>query len=141
MYGRSPNLFRELPTRIGLPESRRQGCPIEYARAVRAVDWMLSEYGRKPTDPVEPRIGVRYEETSTRASREIVDFVRASGLVEKTASRLEERFAFPGAVQIVFRVCGLPEAGWEPDTRQLTVCYELLDLFAAIARRRSGRAD
>jgi hypothetical protein len=136
IYGADPERFRRLPTRTGLPEIRKQGCPAEFARASRAMEWLLAEYGRSATDSVEPRVSVLYEPSPSRANQRIVDVVRASGVVENTARRIDESFALPEPAQIVLRRCGRAEAGWRAGTRQLVVCYELLDLLMSMAKRR-----
>jgi len=38
----------------------------------------------------------------------------------------------PGSIVVTLKTCGRPEAAWQPESRELVVCYELFDAYAKI---------
>lgn len=135
LYGADPETYRDLPARIGLPPARATGCAAEFARADRAVTWLVSTYGRRPGEAPGAPIAVHYEEAPTLVSRQVAGEMRSVGLIEAVVGRVTELFRLPRPVSVVVRRCGHAEAAWQPDRGELVVCYELLDTFYRMSLR------
>ena len=56
-------------------------------------------------------------------------YVRRTRLLEGYADYLNDWIALPERVALMFAVCGGADAFYEPETRTITLCYELLDAF------------
>ena len=56
-------------------------------------------------------------------------YVRKERLLEGYADYLNRWIALPDRVALTFAACGSADAFYEPDTRTITICYELLDAF------------
>jgi hypothetical protein len=139
LYGSDPERFAALPERVQMLPERARSCPVEYEKATFAVDWMFASYARKADDPPGAAVGVRYESPPTRTSQAWRDAIRSQGFVERTLLRFEEFFALDEPMSLVMRSCRQPQAAWMPDTRELVLCYELLDAYALMgARQRAG---
>jgi hypothetical protein len=127
LYGSDPEGFAAVPDVAGLPRERAAGCPGEYQKAENAIGWLLANYGRQVGDPPGAPIDVLYEPPPTRVSSRIVEELKSQRLLELVVGRLRERFTLARPFTVVLRSCGQPEAAWQPDRRELVVCYELLD--------------
>jgi hypothetical protein len=127
LYGSDPVAFERIPEIAGLPHERAQGCAAEYARADRSIQWLLEHYGRRAGDPRGSETEIVYEAPPTRVSQRIVRELRALELLERTLARLHDRFALESPFRLVLRGCGRSEAAWIDASRELVICYELLD--------------
>jgi Putative metallopeptidase len=138
LYGSDPEAFASLPITAGLPRGRAAGCQAEYARAERAIGWLLDNYGRRPGDPPGAPVDVRYESAPTRVSARIADELKSQRLLELIVERLHERFVLARPMTIVLRTCGRAEAAWLPDRRELVICYDLLDTLYLFGLKKAG---
>jgi hypothetical protein len=129
VYGSDPEAYADLPGRIGLPPARARGCPAEYAQAARAFEWLLTTYGRPPGAPKGYQIEIEYGPTRSRVQQDILDELRELGSIEFTVGRVNSLFPLKAPARLVMRSCGRPEAAWQGATRELVICYELLDTF------------
>lgn len=134
LYGSSPERFAAVPALIDLPPERAESCRAEYARAARSIDWLVTTFGRRPSDPQPGEITVVFEEPISRISEYLVREIEAVGLVEWTLQRLKQLIILGQDAQLVIRSCSIPEAAWVPEERELVFCYELLDLYYALSR-------
>ena len=138
LYGADPETYADLPARIELPAARAAGCKAEFAHADRAISWLITTYGRKPGAPEGAALAVRYEKTPTLVATQVAQAMRRVRLIEASAERVGELFALPRPVAIVMRRCGRSEAAWQPEQRELVLCYELLDTFYRMSGQKRG---
>lgn len=127
LYGSDQVAFERIPEIAGLPYERAQGCGPEYVRADRSLQWLLDNYGRRPDDPAVPSTEVIYEPPPTRVSERVLREIRSLELLERTVARLHQRFTLDRPFRLVLRSCGRGEAAWIEASRELVICYELLD--------------
>lgn len=129
VHGSDPVANADLPARIGLPADRARGCPAEYAQAARSFEWLLATYGRSDGNPAGHRIDIEYGPTRSRVQQEMRDELRRLGGIEFAVGRVNSLFPLRAPARLVLRTCGRPEAAWQGATRELVICYELLDVF------------
>ena len=127
IYGSNPKAFESLPTRSGLPRDRADSCVSEYARANEALDWLLKSFGRQPGDPPSAKIDVLYEQPKSMLATRMLVEIQNARLLEQTVERMLDRFTIEQPMSVVMRNCDQSEAAWLPETRELVVCYELID--------------
>lgn len=127
LYGSDSVAFARVPAIAGLPHDRAQGCVDEYARANKSIQWLLENYGRRPGDPTGADVEVVYEPPPTRVSARMLRELENLELLERTVARLQERFTLDRPFRIVLRACGRAEAAWIRASRELVICYELVD--------------
>lgn len=135
LYGADPVTYADLPARSGMPAARAAGCAAEFARADRAISWLLGTYGRKPGEPPGATLEVRYEAPPTLTAQRVVAEMRRVGLAEAVVARIGELFRLPRPATVVMRRCGRPEAAWQPEQREIVICYELADLLYRMTPR------
>jgi hypothetical protein len=129
LYGSDPEGFRQLPGQVGMPAERSAGCAAEWDKANRSFRWLLDNYGRKPGEAPGAPIAIRYGKAATLVSAELLEAVRADGLLERVAERVRERIVLPREISFVMESCGRTDAAWQPERRELVLCLELLDTF------------
>jgi Putative metallopeptidase len=127
LYGSDPIAFARVPEVAGLPPVRAAGCIDEFARADKAIDWLLATFGRHDGDPPGAATEVSYGPPPTLVGRRIVEALRSSELLERTLERLRQRFVLDSPFTLSVRSCGEAEAAWLPEQREMVICYELID--------------
>jgi len=127
LYGSDPTAFADIPDTTGMPGLRAGSCIAEFEQANASVQWLLETYGRKPEDPIGVSMQVLYEDPPTQVAAGLLERIQQSMLFETTLERLSGLFYFEEPILIGVRKCGMPEAAWIDDRRELVVCYELLD--------------
>jgi hypothetical protein len=135
LYGSDPTAFADVLEDARLAEAKGEGCIVEYARADRAVDWLLLNYGRKPGDPPGAATEIIYGRPPTTVSTGVLRELKSSELLERVVGRLHERFTIEQPFQLVMRRCGRSEAAWISERRELVICYELVDTLYLLGRR------
>jgi hypothetical protein len=140
VHGSDPEFYADLPVRIGLPPARARGCPAEYALAARSFEWLLQTYGRKPGDASGPVLTIEYLPPRSRAQQRLAELLKADGAIDFTVWRLNELFRLKQPARLILKSCGQPEAAWQATTRELVICYELLETFARLATRAESLA-
>lgn len=139
LYGNDPEAFAGLPAAIGMPAARADGCAAEWQQADRSFRWLLDNFGRKAGEVAGPEIGIFYAEPATLAAAELLRAIQQDGMLERVAGAMRERIILPRQISLQMRSCGRPEAAWQPEQRELVLCFELLDaLYQLSARRDAG---
>jgi hypothetical protein len=135
LYGSDPAVFADVLEGAGVAEAKGEGCIAEYARADRAVEWLLRDYGRKPGDPPGAATEIVYRRPPTAVSTSVLRELRSIELLERVVGRLHERFTIEQPFKLAMRSCGQPEAAWIPERRELVICYELVDTLYLLGLR------
>jgi hypothetical protein len=139
VYGSDQEAFAALPASVGMPAARASRCSDEFARAGRSLAWLLENYGRQPGDPAPASVELNFGRPPSRTSRQLIDAIRASGMLENTVRHLHESFTIRMPFSIDFRICREPQARWLPEQREIVFCYELLDSYYLLGRSRAAR--
>ncbi|MDH3429462.1 MAG: DUF4344 domain-containing metallopeptidase [Gammaproteobacteria bacterium] len=137
-FGSNPEVFPRLPEQVGMPRARADGCPAEFARVERAVEWLRTTYGQPDkSEAGGTGMEILFETPPTAASRQAVQTLKNSRALEKTLQSLQEKFVFKEPIQIVFKSCRSAEAAWVPSSRQIVFCYRLLDAYVQLGQSRA----
>lgn len=108
-----------------------------------------------PPAPAAPRPGkgpqgrgsfkVAYGPVKDTDFKEIQKVFRETRILEDTAQALNESFILPTDITITMNTCGEENAYYEPDKKQITLCYELIagftNLFLADAESDQEQED
>ncbi len=145
VYGSGLNSLEELIDTEFLPFERAMNCDYEYRQAREAVEWALATHGNRGGEkPAGAEISVVYEQPSNPGNQLMLDWIRASAVADRLASRFSANFKLRRTIRIEFENCGSsPDAYWHHPTGTITVCYELLTHFLKMADHRlqnPGRA-
>jgi hypothetical protein len=139
LYGSEAGAYDQLAEEIGLPEERRGRCPTEYQATLQSWTSLLQPHMLADGAAAAARVSVTYEDAGEYVAEQ--ELLRESRLMETTAEEISTTFRLPRNIQLRGSVCGAPNAFWDPQTAQITICYELvreyLQLHAGLAARAS----
>ena len=82
------------------------------------------------TAPDGGNFKIVYTPTNNPKYAEANESLRQSGSLETIADELNAALAIPEDVTITFKECGEVNAYWQPQTRSINMCYELMEYFA-----------
>ena len=134
-YGSDPELLEHLPDIVGLPAFRADWCDEEFADAEKAWLWVR--------DIVPESLGTASEHHfsygTTRAPRDepVRDWLVQNELLEQTLAYVGRNMLLPDAITVRTRSCGSPDAYWDGNTRELVLCYQLVDAFYQLSAEQS----
>jgi hypothetical protein len=132
-YGGNPVFFSKLLQVAYWPEpfeDRAQECLDAYGRtrgAWRDVTMALAN----PQASEAPARGmtVKFNPASTTELDALRALVADSGVVEDLAKYISATGILGNETLVDFNECGRPDSGWDPSSRRITICYELLATF------------
>jgi hypothetical protein len=132
MVGYDDQKFKDLAKETKLPQERQDTCAGDYSNVAYSWDFVLKPHRRAPDQP-KTKIDVIYGPAEGRiaTARQVATSIR---LLETVAGRAADDFAWPAPFTLEMQSCGSPNAGWDPSTHKLTVCYELAGDFAELYR-------
>src|SRR5690606_2226001 len=108
----------------------------EYARARKALEWLVSFARRNDSGEPHATMSVRYGPAHSRTSAGLTAEIRGIQLVERTLRGFTEPVPLEDDAVVVLRSCGIPEAAWNAESRELVFCYELLDMYYLLSAQR-----
>jgi hypothetical protein len=132
MVGFDDEKFKDLAKETKLPQERQDTCAGDYSNVAYSWDFVLKPHRRAPDQP-KTKIDVVYgpAEGRTATAQQVARSIR---LLETVAEHAADDFVWPAPFTLEMQSCGSPNAGWDPSTRKLTVCYELARDFAGLYR-------
>ncbi|MCJ2543690.1 DUF4344 domain-containing metallopeptidase [Thermostichus vulcanus] len=73
-----------------------------------------------------------YEATEDVELEAVRLILESNGTFDELIAGLNEEFAFPQDIQVVFTECGTVNAFYDPEVVQISMCYELIAYYAAL---------
>lgn len=143
IYGSNPRKFAKLPKVAKLPPERTDWCVEEFEVASRSVGRFYKAKALEKLAKQEQKTGsitIVYDRPETALGAALVTLLKRVGFIEETARDVESHFALPQDLQIQVTQCGAPGAGWNPEARELVLCYEFLELYYHLAREQNAEA-
>lgn len=127
-YGSDPELLEPLPEIVGLPEFRAFWCDDEYADAENARLWVRDSFVRRNHDIVSDH---EFNYGATREPREaaIREWLVQNEALELALDFVGRNMLLPDTIKLRTQSCGSPDAYWDGNTRELVVCYQLIEAF------------
>ncbi|MEO1494002.1 MAG: DUF4344 domain-containing metallopeptidase [Pseudomonadota bacterium] len=126
--GAGPGRAHELAADWGLPEDRAESCEEDFELALTSWEAILDPHfrdgGRGAT------IRVRYAEEPGPWG----ELLRQSEILEAVAEEVADTYVLAPGLTIEAARCDEPNAFWDPGLRTVTLCYEILEDFADLAR-------
>jgi hypothetical protein len=128
VYGSDVEVFAPLPEMIDMPLFRSDWCEEEYELADAGREWVRRTYGTEEVRrPLE--VAVTYQKAKHPDHQIIERFLKRENILEKTADYVRSHFALPAELTLSARACGVPDAYWDEDAREVVLCYELMEAF------------
>jgi hypothetical protein len=135
LYGSKAGAYDALAEEIGLPEERRARCADEYQAVFNAWGQLLGPHLLNDGETPEARIVVSYGEPGEYAAERAL--LKESELMETLANEISTSFRFSRQLRMKGMKCGEPNAFWDGEAGEITICYELVrdyaELYAKLA--------
>ncbi|SPJ27870.1 DUF4344 domain-containing metallopeptidase [Falsiruegeria mediterranea] len=123
-YGANPDERSDVADELGLPVDRAEYCPDEYDQANHSWGAALDEI---LTDHPARTIRLGQIEIETDGG----DFT--AQVIEAEVEALNQDFKLPGNLTVSILPCGEPNAYYDPQAREITMCTEFADNLTAWA--------
>ena len=127
-YGSDPELLEPLPDIVGLPEFRADWCEEEFADAEKAWLWVRDSFVRKSTGTVSEH-QFAYGPTRDPGRQTIREWLVQNEALERAIAHVGRTVLLPDEITLRTRSCGSPDAYWDGNTRELIICYQLIEGF------------
>jgi hypothetical protein len=127
-YGSDMELLEPLPEIVGLPEFRAFWCDEEYNDAEMAWLWVRDSFVRESTGTATEH-QFTYGSTRDPGRQAIRDRLMQNEVLERTLAYVGRTMLLPDAITLRTSSCGSPDAYWDEDTREIVICYQLIEAF------------
>lgn len=135
-FGSDPERLEWIVTATGLPDERAFYCDQEYALALRSVQWLDERFQRPAGQAVREQLQVVYDlpRDSLENGQDMYRRVRDSGVLEYVAGQVNQRYVLPRPITLRVTSCGSPDAWYDSQRAEISLCYERLQHFVDLAR-------
>jgi Putative metallopeptidase len=134
MYGSNPVRYLVSADAFNLPETRRDGCAREYQQIATGWDKILHEHMATSEKPSS--FTVSYEPTDNPLLSYFAEYAKENKLLEMVDELLTNTFALKPGIRLTAKECGIVNAFWAPEERELTLCYELMYWHAGLITKK-----
>ena len=136
LYGSNPDRYAWVAKAAHMEEIRAEGCSDEWTIAERAARWVRETYGIPPhkrASQASAAIDVAYGKPLDPTETALTEMLRQSELLERLARYMQTHVAFAEPITIRLTHCRAPNAYWDEEYREVTLCFELMSAFLKIA--------
>jgi len=147
-YGRDPKHLEDFRIENELPVDRAEFCEEDFAKAERGLEFVkttLKNIARTPLSaaghmPPDFAIQIKFEDAVSPGHKQYKLWLQNASLIYPLIDALNRDYFLSRPIKVRFRICGQPNAFWEPKDAEVNVCYELLDRFVHLDRFRKQYA-
>jgi len=130
MVGADEEAFLEFARDAGLPEDRIESCAYDYEQA--SISWeVATEPYFRDSDTPAGKVKVVHD-PAPESLETLALFLKESELLEEVSREFDTFYELPEEITFRATACGMDNAFWNPDDREVILCYELLGGFADI---------
>ena len=140
VYGSDPDSYDNLIKEWDLPADRAGRCPGDYDSAfaswnsVMADVWVTDE---NPAPKNNRSFTLEVRPSDSTETEEIAAYVADQQVFEGLVEGMNENMILPSPIHVVARDCGEENAYYDPQTSEITMCYEWLATFMADAEKQA----
>ncbi|MET1415134.1 DUF4344 domain-containing metallopeptidase [Roseibium sp. HPY-6] len=130
MVGADEEAFLDLAEELALPDDRIETCAIDYEQAADSWEYVTDPFVRDQDTPAG-KISIEYDDAPAEL-RTLATSLRENALLEMVADELDTFYDLPENVTFRASECQEDNAFWDPNDREVILCYELLGGFAEL---------
>ena len=135
LYSVDPDGYADVADWADLPEDTLDVCLETGPLAFDSWETLLSDILLADGAPETP-ITVTYAESPEYEA--LRKALQEDGLLDDMAHYAQVNFSWPEPINFVAEACGEANAFWDPQSRTVTLCYEILEDWAQIERELDG---
>jgi hypothetical protein len=124
LYGSKAGAYDELAEAIGLPEERRERCPAEYQAVSTGWSQLLAPHLLADGEAPKARFAVIYGPAGDHAEEQAL--LKESQMMESVGNEISTSFRLTRPLRMKGAKCGEPNAFWDAEAGEITICYELI---------------
>lgn len=117
---------------VGLPEDSHDTCAQTATQNRDSWRAALAPTLRQPGDPL-PDVSLTFRPTFWNVEQKTL--LEESGVLQAFVRDIATRFAWPAPISVMTMSCDEANAFWDPETRQIEICYEIIDEWVDYAGR------
>jgi hypothetical protein len=140
VYGSDPENYGNLVEEWDLPEDRAERCPGDYSSAVSSWDAVMKDVWVTEENPApagNKSFTLEVQPAASDETRAIAEYVADQKVFDALVENMNENLILPSPIKIVARDCGEENAFYNPETSEITMCYEWLAVFMADAEKQA----
>lgn len=126
LVGADPEDYAELADQMGMDADRQAACSAEYEQAQNGFDKLIGAHLRGDK-PAGAKLSVSYEDGGDYKA--IATLLKDEKVLETIASVVQQEFVLAKPATLKAAVCGEENAFYDPETSEVTLCYEYAQLY------------
>lgn len=130
MVGADEETFLDLAKDLGMPVDRIDACGFDYTQAADSWEAVTDPFVRD-SETSGGKITVVHE-PAPEGLESVALFLKEAEILEQVAEELDTFYDLPNSVTFRAASCDAENAFWDPATREVTVCHELLGGLAEL---------
>jgi hypothetical protein len=140
VYGSDPDNYGHLVEDWDLPADRSERCAGDFSSAVSSWDsvmegvWVTDE---NPAPANNASFTVEVQPAHSDETQDIAQYVADERIFEELVDGMNENLILPSTIKVVAKDCGVENAFYDPQTSEITMCYEWLAVFMADAEKQA----
>jgi len=129
MTGANAEFFKVFADSLDFPQERREECAFEYQKA---RDSWMSLLAANMKEGKKTKFTVAYEPAGNEDLQGFADLLKGASALETIATVFGEGYNLNDGIKITGKTCGTENAFWNPETREITYCYEMAAFHAGL---------
>jgi hypothetical protein len=122
MVGKNAERFAYFAESVDFPEYRTEQCTDEYQSLVASWGKVLAPYEAEEGDTT--KFIIKYKPTSNPQLAYFRDMIVEAELLEMVEEVFSGTYKLKDGIRLTAAECGVANAFWSPDEREMTLCYE-----------------
>ncbi|MBV2186012.1 MAG: DUF4344 domain-containing metallopeptidase [Rhizobium sp.] len=122
MVGKDPKRFHDFAESIDYPEYRAEECLGEYQSQLQGWEKVLKPHEAGKNDKTEFKI--TYAPTKDPQLAYLREMIKNAGVMEMVAAAFSGSYKLKDGIKLTATECGVANAFWSADDREMTLCYE-----------------
>ena len=131
MVGSNPSAFGKIADEYRIDSDRQEECEYDWKRLKASMEGVLRPYSSKNARATE--VTITYHAASGKL-KTAADAFKKSGVFEQVADQIKAQYGLRNKVTLRAKRCGEANAFYDPDTVEVTFCYELMDDFVQLIK-------
>ncbi len=130
MVGQDAEGFKDFADSVDFPVERRERCPGEYQAALNSWNNVLEPH--TITNGSNSDFNIVYDEPGSDAVAPYAELIKASDILSVLKEAIGTNYQLKPGITLRATTCGEPNAFWNAENRELTLCYELAQFHAGL---------
>ncbi len=122
MVGKDKERFNDFAQSIDYPEYRAEECLGEYQSQLQSWEKVLKPHEAGKND--KTKFKITYAPTKDPQLAYFREMIKTAGVMEMVAAAFSGSYKLKDGIKLTATECGVANAFWSADDREMTLCYE-----------------